>query len=208
MESTFTVDRCSSNSLSSSLLEHARLHDERAWARLVQLYGPVVYRWARLSGLQSQDALDVVQEVFTSVATSLEGFRRDRPGDSFRAWLRTITQNKVRDQARRRKARVEAVGGSEAQARMADVAEPDLHGEDNEAEGSDAALLRRALEMIRAEFEPRTWQAFWQAAIDGHSPADVAEGLGLSVASVYQAKSRVLRRLRAEFDGLVDFTSH
>ena len=42
--------------------------------------------------------------------------------------------------------------------------------------------------MIRAEFEDRTWEAFWRVSVDGQSPADVAADLEMSVAAVYKAK--------------------
>ncbi len=53
-------------------------------------------------------------------------------------------------------------------------------------------------------FEPRTWQAFWGVTVVGDKPADVAADLEMSVAAVYMAKSRVLRRLREEFTELLD----
>ena len=52
--------------------------------------------------------------------------------------------------------------------------------------------------MIRNEFEPRTWQAFWLTAVEGRAPKDVADELGMSGGAVRVAKSRVLHRLRAE----------
>jgi RNA polymerase sigma-70 factor (ECF subfamily) len=61
-----------------------------------------------------------------------------------------------------------------------------------------SALLRRGLELIRGEFEPRTWQAFWLTAVEGRSPKDVAHELGMSDGAVRVAKSRVLHRLRTE----------
>ena len=61
-------------------------------------------------------------------------------------------------------------------------------------------LLRRALELIRVEFEEPTWQAFWRTTADGLSAIDVAAELGLSPGAVRQAKYRVLRRLRQELD--------
>jgi RNA polymerase sigma-70 factor (ECF subfamily) len=59
-------------------------------------------------------------------------------------------------------------------------------------------LYRRALELIRGDFEARTWRAFWMVAVDGVPTAEAAGELGLSTASVRQAKSRVLRRLKDE----------
>jgi RNA polymerase sigma-70 factor (ECF subfamily) len=64
-------------------------------------------------------------------------------------------------------------------------------------------VLPIGLELLRAEFESRTWEAFRRVAIEGQPSARVAIELGMSVEAVYQAKSRVLRRLRQEFDGLL-----
>ena len=90
-------DSASSESISSSLLGRVKIQDPQAWERLAELYGPVVYRWCRKSGLKAEDAVDVVQEVFRAVMTHVAEFRRECPADSFGAWLRTITRNKVRD---------------------------------------------------------------------------------------------------------------
>jgi len=58
--------------------------------------------------------------------------------------------------------------------------------------------------VVQAEFEVRTWQAFWQTTVEQQRPADVAAALGMNVGAVYMAKSRVLRRLRAELQGLCE----
>ena len=55
---------------------------------------------------------------------------------------------------------------------------------------------------MQRDFEERTWQAFWKTAVEHKTAPQAAEELGMSVAAVYMAKSRVLRRLRAEFEGL------
>src|SRR2546425_622239 len=88
-------------STSSSLLERVKARDADGWRRLVRLYSPMVFDWCRQRGLQSEDAADVLQEVFQAVFQHVADFRRDRPGDSFRGWLWTITQNKLHDHFRR-----------------------------------------------------------------------------------------------------------
>ncbi len=191
-------------SISSTLLQRVKAHRPEAWERLVDLYGPVVYRWCRLSGVKPEDAADVVQEVFGAVASHIGGFRRRRPGDSFSAWLATITRNKIRDHFRRRQDRPEARGGTDAQQLLLELAEiPDFSQQSSRGDAGDI-LPRRALELVRAECENRTWEAFWRAAVDGRAPADIAEDLGMTLHAVYKAKSRVLRRLRQELDGLLD----
>lgn len=187
----------SSAGTSRGLLSRARGHDPEAWERMVALYAPLVLHWCRQWGLREDDAADLFQEVFQSVAAHLGGFRRDT-GGTFRGWLRTITRNKVNDALRRRRREPPGVGGSEARSLLAQLPEPAAIGDDGSADRAVSGLLRRALEMIRGEFEPRTWQAFWQTAVEGRLPKDVAADLGMSGGAVRVAKSRVLHRLRAK----------
>jgi RNA polymerase sigma-70 factor (ECF subfamily) len=190
-----------SGSVSSSLLQRVRAQDGVAWERLVSLYGPLVYRWCRQAGLQAADAADVGQEVFRAVTRKIADFRRDRPGATFRGWLRTITRNKVVDHVRQQRRRVSGRGGSDAQQQLLQ-----LPSEESEAEDAAEATLvyYQALELLRGEFEERTWQAFWRVAVGDQAPADVAAELGLTANAVYLAKSRVLRRLREEFADLLE----
>jgi RNA polymerase sigma-70 factor, ECF subfamily len=187
----------SSGGTSRGLLDRAREHDPRAWERLVALYAPLVLYWCRQWGLREDDAADVFQDVFQSVAAHLASFRSE-PSGTFRGWLRTITRNKVNDALRRRRREPLGVGGSEAQAQLTQFPEPVEPDEDASADVAVSALLRRGLELIRDEFEARTWQAFWLTAVEGRSPKDVAAELGMSGGAVRVAKSRVLHRLRAE----------
>jgi len=192
------------DSTSSSLLERLQSQDAQAWQRLVDLYGPLVYHWCRRHQLQAEDRADVFQEVFRAVASHITAFRRDRAGDTFRGWLLTITRNKIRDHFRRQQRHVQATGGSDALQQLAQVADP----LDDQEEAADAdqqrALLRRALHLLRDEFEDRTWQAFWRITVEGQAPADVAADLCLSLNAVYKAKSRVLQRFRQELGDLLE----
>jgi RNA polymerase sigma-70 factor (ECF subfamily) len=179
-------------------LVRVRSQDQAAWQRLVSLYTPLVYHWCRTSGLQAADAADVGQEVFRAVARKIGEFRRDRPGDSFRGWLRVITRNKITDHHRQMPDDVlcDSAAQTLVQQRADEPPEPD-------ADAAEASLVfRRAVELIQAEFEERTWQAFWQTTIDGVAAAEVAGGLGMTANAVYIAKARVLRRLRDEFADL------
>ena len=187
-----------SNSLSSTLLDQLRAGQPEAWERFVRLYSPVIYRWCRRSGLSADDAADVFQEVLSEVLLHLSDFRRDRPQDSFSGWLAAITRNKVRDLYRRRQGRAEAQGGSTAQRQMAEIPQPLEPSEEFIQPDAESAawLSRQALDLIRAEFETRTWEAFWRVTIQGQPSSQVAEDLKMSIPAVYTAKSRVLRRLR------------
>ena len=186
-------------STSSSLVGRAKTHEQEAWTRLVRLYGPLVALWLRQGRLQPADANDVFQAVFVPVAKGIGQFHKDRPGDSFRGWLRVIVRNQLADHFRQRRGQPVAVGGSEAHRQIQELADPGEEPQDAPDEASAVRQLRlRALEMIRAEFEDRTWQAFWRVTVDGQSPKEVAQELGVTPSAVRLAKSRVLRRLREE----------
>lgn len=189
----------STGSTSSSLLRRIQASEPVAWRRFTELYGPLVYHWVRAAGLQPADTADVVQEVFRAVASAIGRFE-PQAGGRFRGWLRTITQNKIRDHFRRLRNEPAAQGGTDAEARWHNLA--DLPEDDGPQTGTQY-LVNQALEQLESEFEPKTWQAFWRTTVEHQQPAAVADDLGLSVASVYQAKSRVLRRLRDELAGLI-----
>jgi RNA polymerase sigma-70 factor (ECF subfamily) len=190
------------DSTSSSLLERVQAGESAAWHRLARVYTPLVYGWCRRFNLSAEDAADVIQEVFRSVFGGLASFRHDSPGNSFRGWLWTITRSRICDHFRGQQDHLPAPGGTTAYRQLQNI--PDAPPGENDAGASSpfGDVARRAIELMRQDFEESTWRAFWGTAVDGQSPADVARDLGLTVAAVYQAKSRVLRRLRAELAGL------
>lgn len=188
-------------STSSSLLERARVQDRDAWDRLAHVYSPLIYHWCRQSGVAADDAPDLVQNTLLAVFRKVAAFRHDRPNDSFRAWLRKITRSKVIDHHRRRGVG-RAVGGSAVQEMLGQIPDDSASSSGDAPLNEDTLLVRRSLELIRNEFEDRTWQAFWRIAVEGQRPTDVAAVLGMTLAAVYQAKSRVLKRLRRELQGL------
>lgn len=194
----------SSSATSRSLLERVKAEDAAAWDRLVSLYAPLVIRWCRRWDLQDQDVADVLQETFQAVATHIAGFRKEKQTDTFRGWLRTIARNKVQDHFRRLGREPEGVGGTDAQIRLAQLPAPSLEDESVADEEADRSLFHRGLDLIRAEFEDRTWQAFWRTAVEGESPKDVAAELSMSPGAVRVAKSRVLQRLREELGDLIE----
>jgi RNA polymerase sigma-70 factor (ECF subfamily) len=190
------------NSTSPSLLQRAGERDEEAWSRLVALYAPLVRYWCRRGGVGPDEVEDVTQDVFGAVALGLEQFRA-QPGGTFRAWLRGITRHKLIDHYKRRDRQPRGEGGSEALLRLQE--EPGLPESDGESEeaGEVSALYRRALELVRGEFEERTWQMFWRTAIDNQAADLVAGELGVTQAAVRKARSRILRRLREEVGDLI-----
>jgi RNA polymerase sigma-70 factor, ECF subfamily len=188
---------------SLTLLQRLRDNEPEAWRTVVRLYTPLLYHWCARQGVRGADAEDVVQDVLQAAAAGLAGFRRERPTDSFRAWLRGITRNMVLAHYRRANRQPRASGGTDALVGLQAVVEPALPAAEEDPPSELEALRRRALELVRGQVEERTWRAFWLTAIEGHSPADVAAGLGVSPTAVRVAKSRVLHRLKEQFGELI-----
>src|SRR5262249_5015178 len=163
--------------------------------------------WCRQMRLAEQDMPDVFQQVFQSVASHIQAFRKDRPGDTFRYWLRAITRNKVRDHFRRDARQPHAAGGTDAQVYFSRLAAPPADPEvpeegDDDEEGEVRQLLHGALEQIREQVHPQTWQAFWKVVVEGKTPEEVGEELAMRPGTARVAKSRVLSRLRSELGEL------
>lgn len=173
-------------------------HDEAAWRRLVQLYTPLLFYWARRCGETENDAADLVQDVFVALVQLLPTFHYDGQPGHFRGWLRTLMLNKLRDQKRRQTWQARALAQ-----RPPEVELPDNIELFQEAEYQQE-LTRRALGLIQVEFAPSTWKACWETVVQGRDSEDVARELGLTENAVYIAKCRVLRRLRQELSGLLE----
>ena len=207
-------------SVSSSLLLRVQQMQPEAWSRLTSVFSPIVYRWAREAGLGGADSADIVQDVFVAVARYIPSFEKKKEKASFRSWLATITRNKVRDRFRQIQRGVHGRGGTEALQQLNDVAAfgpPSTTSEmtGNPEAGSDEMLAQAidpkqlesripalVLKIVQENCDAKTWQAFCLTTISERPAAEVAQELGISVSSVYQAKSRVLRRIRARMDEL------
>tara|TARA_R110002020_G_scaffold21586_4_gene73458 strand:- start:1941 stop:2612 length:672 start_codon:yes stop_codon:yes gene_type:complete len=191
---------------SLTMLDGIRKQDADQWNRFVQLFGPIVYEWCRRNGISEHDSADIVQEVFQVVAEKILEFRREQPGDSFHGWLYGITRFKCLDYFRARGKQVVATGGTTAMRQIQDT--PDSEFQDfptAEIDSMRMCLYRRALELIKTEFESKTWQAFWKITIEEAHTSDVSDELGMTPGAIHNAKYKVLRRLRSEFEGLVPF---
>ena len=184
-----------------SLLERARAKQPEAWRQLWELYRPLVIFWCGRNGVLAHDAEDVSQEVFAAAAAGLDGFRRDRPDDTFRGWLRGIARNLCLLHFRRNRGQARAGGGDAGEA-LNEVADP-TPALDAEEEAVVDQLYRRALDLVRSEFEARTWDMFWRTVVDDRDTDVVATELGVTSAAVRQAKSRVLRRIKEEVGDIV-----
>jgi len=193
------------NETSLSLLGRVQ-HDPAApdWRRFTELYEPLIRGWLRRKDCLSHDADDVVQNILAVIVRRVNDFEHNGRTGAFRAWLRTITVNCLRDHWRCNRTRPAGAGGSDMQQMIAQLEDPDSDLSRVWNEEHDRHVMRRLLELLRDEFEPRTWQAFQRFALDNLPAAEVAKELNMTANAVFIAKSRVLARLRQESAGLLD----
>jgi RNA polymerase sigma-70 factor (ECF subfamily) len=176
--------------------------DVDAWGEFVRLYGPVVYGFARKRGLQDADAADLMQEVLRSVARNAGKMEYDPARGTFRGWLYTVTRNKIYNFLTAQKNRPRGAGDSGAQERLDAIPDRQPERDDDWDIEYQRRLSAKAMERVRHEFQPNTWQAFWGTAVDGRAAQEVGAELRMTPGAVYVAKSRVLARLRDEVQRL------
>lgn len=188
----------SSGATRASLLARVCDCDSAAWHELVEFYGPLIAHWCQRCGLEPHATADCVQDVFLAVHRTVRNYQPQATHGSFRAWLWTITRNKIRDTLRR--TRWPAEGGSTALGNLQQLAEnPDDLCLDQPSSAVDVHnLLSRALKQIQIEFEPRTWEIFHRTVIDQVPTNLVAEQFGVTAANVRKVRSRILHRLREQ----------
>jgi RNA polymerase sigma-70 factor (ECF subfamily) len=170
--------------------------DDLAWTEFVDVYAPLIHGFACKQGLQDADAADLTQEVLRAVACSIARLDYDPNRGSFRGWLFTVVRNKLRNFLAGRKRYCRGTGDSAVQERLREHPAPEA----DQAELWERECERRqfawAAERVRGEVQDSTWQAFWRTAVEGASGQETADALGMSVAAVYLAKSRVMARLK------------
>jgi RNA polymerase sigma-70 factor (ECF subfamily) len=176
---------------------------EAAWRTFLDRYQSSLYRWCRRWNLQHADAEEVSSRVLTNLARALPTFRYD-PAQRFRAWLKTVVDNAVRNYLREAARRPGGKGSGDDQVLKrlesleVDVAIHPLVEELNEDLERESQAAHLIATLVRQRVAPHTWEAYWSTVIQGEPVQEVADRLGMSLATVYVARSRVGKMLRAE----------
>ena len=191
------MGQTSGSQTSATLLARLRRlpPDQSAWGEFTERYGRKIYGWCRQWNLQEADAEDVTQTVLLKLAEKMQTFEYDS-SRSFRAWLKTVTRHAWSDFWDSRGQAIASGGSLAVQLFHTVEAREDLL---QRLEGEfDRELLEEAVARVRIRVTPRTWQAYEMTALEGRSGADVAQALGMKVATVFVAKSKVLKLLQEE----------
>lgn len=186
----------------SSLLDGLRNDDANAWARLVDLWTPLIYGQCRRRGLKPNDADDTTQNVLVRVYGGLSGFERDGAGKRFRYWIMAILRNEIAEFCRRGSKHPAAVGGSDYNNILNNISDVD-----EESQGDwchPAKIVARALDVIKGDFKEMNWNAFQLVVFKHVSNQEAGERLGMTTNAVRQATFRIRQRLETELEGMLD----
>lgn len=176
--------------------------DGDAWSEFLRDYGPMIYRFVRSRGLQDADAADLVQDVMRSVGMAIDRLEYQKQKGGFRAWLFTITRNKLSTFFEKRK-RLGTIGNDTHQFEMLGQASSDNELDAQWELEHQRQLASRAIETLQPTIEPKTWAAFELTAIKGLSAEETGAEIGMSKGAVYVARSRVTAKLRTEIERLL-----
>jgi len=173
----------------SLLLRLRNRGDADAWQQFDRLYRPMLYRFARASGLDASEADEVTQACVVAVLEHISRFDYDPSRGRFKAWLRTLVSNRIRDQHRKRRPG------------QADTFQ--FEGTPDTAESPETAFdrvwrerhLQYCLEEIRQEVEPATMQAFELYVLQERPVEELCDRLKTTPQQLYRVRWRIMRKV-------------
>lgn len=180
--------------------------DDASWREFFETYWELIYNVARKAGLTDAEAQEAVQETVIGVARKIGEFKTGSQHGSFKAWVLQQARWRIGDQLRKRL----KVGQASCR--------PVLHFDDDTGTATvnripdpagleldktwdaewEQHLMRTALERVKTKVSVKQFQMFDLHAWQGLSVRETARTLGVNVASVCMAKSRIGRLLRRE----------
>ena len=189
----------------SSLLVRIRDQDDsEAWGQFHQIYGPLIFRFARWQGLQDADAADLTQDVLKEVCRQIGSFEYRRDQGRFRGWLLTVARCTVARMKQARFRQPTGTGDTGHLRRLENLPDEASDLETYWNQEYEQTLFAWAAKDVQARVEESTWEAFRRTAVDGDKPTDVARELNLNLGSVYVARNRVLASIKRRIGEIDD----
>jgi RNA polymerase sigma-70 factor (ECF subfamily) len=166
--------------------------DTLTWGTFAELYSPLIYAYCRRRGLQDADSHDVTQSVLSQVSVGIKDFEYEPHRGLFRSWLGTITHRAILKHLWKYQSRQLWEESCSCEQPL---------GKQQSVDGEwvdlfNAYIYEQAIKQIRDEYEGDVWYAFFETYNRDRPPADIALELDRSIGWVYQAKFKVIRRLK------------
>lgn len=181
-----------------SLLQRLRIPgDEESWREFVGLYQPLLARYARRRGLNTNDAEEVAQSCMEKLSRTMRTFQYSRDRGSFKNYLLVMVTHAIANAAR----------GHRMLRAGTDVLDNLQKSKSASEELWDNHWLhehlKHALDRLDAEFSGTTIAAFKLYALKEWPVEKVCSALGMTPNQVYLAKSRVTSRLRRALEEMI-----
>ncbi len=173
-------------------------HDDAAWAEFAYYYRNYIYNIARRMNLGHDDANEIVQLVTLKAWNKLGEFNYDSEKGRFRGWLCRVAGNEIRNYYRDQKKRfvsMEEFKTEDGRNTLEQFTEPEIEKiADEEWENYVPKLAWKNIQDSFEENARRTYELFLQ----GKSPEEIAQQLGISKNNVYVHKNRIKEKLLPE----------
>ena len=191
----------------SLLIEIQDPTNQSAWDEFTTIYRPLVYRIARIQGLQHADAEDLAQQVLVSVAGAIHRWESDPQRARFRTWLKRVADNATINALTRTNP---DRGSGDTGTLMRLKIEPSSEGPSSDLLKIEyrREVFRWAANEVRKEFRSESWEAFWLSSVKALPIKEVALSLGKTAGAVYVARSRIIRRLQEKIQEFDEAMSH
>ncbi|MCG8409283.1 MAG: sigma-70 family RNA polymerase sigma factor [Phycisphaerales bacterium] len=164
---------------------------QSAWAEFFQQFAPELYHWARMQGLDANDADDIVQQSMLQVLRGIRDFRYDPNRGRFSSWMRTIAERKIIDLRRRCAVRKteRSTDNTQPAAKVRNPEEP------RDCEWQVQKMLS-CLDQIADGISPRRMKAFRLYVLEEVPASEVAQRLEMTVGHVYVVRAQVINKVR------------
>jgi len=195
-----------SSGVDAHLIEAIKQGRPEAQEWLYKHYAPALLSYIKRSVGNLEDAEEILNDVLYTAITKIDSFdvSKSQSREPLRAWVYTITKNKIRDHLRKRKRMKEQLAEAGIQA-VVSLTDRDVAEEVSSVEPSPSTAKSRALTKALQNLPER--DGFVLECISNKvKPAEIAVYLGLKPETVrihiYRAKQRLLKELHKypEFD--------
>lgn len=164
--------------------------DTEAWAQFYELYGPLLYRYARARGLGRDDAEDIRSKCYEAIVRQINAFDYEKSRGGFKAWLRTLVNRRVTDLLRKRR---EPQAASAALRRIPEAGPTPEEAWERQWKRQH---LRYCLDQIKGRVSLENFEAFRLHVLEDRTVEEVSDQLGINANRVHKAKSRILKLVR------------